>query len=88
MIPTIEQICEDLKAGLITVHQAIEWLHIHAQDAGAELRDSFAMTALQGLCAKAGFEKNEHGNIKTREHSALAYQYADAMLAARATYRK
>lgn len=29
MIPTIEQICDDLKAGRITLIQAIKWLLMH-----------------------------------------------------------
>ena len=31
MIPTIEQICDDLKSGSISLEQAITWLLIHAQ---------------------------------------------------------
>ncbi len=29
MIPTIEQICDDLKAGNITLEQAVNWLIEH-----------------------------------------------------------
>lgn len=32
MIPTIEQICDDLKAGNITLEKAITWLLIHFQN--------------------------------------------------------
>ena len=46
LIPTIETIVEDLAAGTISKQQAIVWLHIHAEDAGMDLRDSFAMAAL------------------------------------------
>jgi len=31
MIPTINQICDDLKSGSISLEQAITWLLIHVQ---------------------------------------------------------
>jgi len=42
VIPTIETICEDLKAGKITVQQAIAWLYQHAEGAANEQRDFLA----------------------------------------------
>ena len=42
MIPTIEQIIEDLLAGTITKSKAVTWLHQHAEGANDELRNHFA----------------------------------------------
>ena len=83
MIPTIEQICEDLAAGRITIQQAIEWLNIHTQTAESELRDSFAIAALPAHMeaiykAKIGIETWHE------DAAALAYATADAMLVERA----
>lgn len=76
MIPTIETICENVKTGTITVQQAIAWLYIHAQDGGAELRDGFAMAAMQGMLAKS--EQRGLSRVAT-----AAYEAADEMLKAR-----
>ena len=73
MIPTIETICVDLKAGKITVQQAIAWLHQHAEGSANELRDMFAAAALQGLCA------NAHINPDV-QYGPMAYKLADDML--------
>lgn len=42
MIPTIEQIIEDLLAGTISKSTAVTWLHMHAEGAENDLRDHFA----------------------------------------------
>lgn len=84
MIPTIEQIVEDLKAGTITASQAVTWLHQHAQGAANELRDMFAGLALQGMLCN-GFmpsEVSQHGRIPY-DYPGAAYEMADAMLKAR-----
>lgn len=85
MIPTIETIVEDLAAGTITKQQAIAWLHEHASVAVNELRDSFAMMVIQGLIAHHGDAGwNHEGAIQSMRGAAdTAYEYADAMLAAR-----
>lgn len=74
MIPSIEQIIEDLMAGSITKSQAITWLLQHAQDAHQDLRDYFAAKAMQGFCTKSS---DVSGIVKT------AYEVADAMMKAR-----
>jgi len=83
MIPTIEQICEDLAAGRITIQQAIEWLNIHTQTAESELRDSFAIAAMPAHMMAAYGTKIEtetwHDYV-----AGLAYATADAMLVERA----
>lgn len=74
MIPTIEQIVEDLLTGAISRHQAIGWLHQHAEGAANDLRDMFAAAALTGLYA---------GNVYSDAHdwaAEAAYRSADAML--------
>jgi hypothetical protein len=78
MIPTIEQIVEDLLAGTITKQQAVGWLHQHAEGAANDMRDMFAGAALQGLC---GGTPGAH--LVPPNAATLAYEYADAMLAAR-----
>jgi hypothetical protein len=79
MIPTIEQIIEDLLGGSITKQQAIGWLHQHAY---RDLRDDFAAAALQGLLADPdNFDPAKP--IVQEAMAELAYEYANAMLAAR-----
>lgn len=79
MIPTIETICEDLKAGTISVQQAIAWLHQHAEGAANDLRDAFAMAALPALIAVS----KDVPNVNRFDVSGEAYHFADAMLNAR-----
>ena len=74
MIPTIETIVDDLAAGLITKHQAVTWLHAHAEDGGSDLRDHFAAQALIGW---GEYEGTVH------EAAKAAYKMADAMMKAR-----
>lgn len=62
MIPTIETIVEQLLAGECTKSQAINWLHMHAEDAGRDLRDEFAGQALAGLFADALIAHREKGD--------------------------
>ena len=78
MIPTIETIVEDLAAGTISKQQAIVWLHIHAEDAGMDLRDSFAMAALAHSSTNCDDAAND-----VKKSAAWAYELADAMIAAR-----
>ncbi len=47
MIPTIEQIIEDLTAGAITKGQALVWISQHLERAQEGLRDGFAAS----ICA-------------------------------------
>lgn len=75
MIPTIETIIEDLFAGKIMKHQAINWLNQHAEDAGYEMRDSFACAALANQ-----YTANKGDSQKVAE---WAYHVADSMLRAR-----
>lgn len=75
MIPTIEQIVEDVRSGKVGTSQAIGWLHQHAEAATQELRDYFAASALQGMIAS--------GNAFSLESTKAAYKFADAMLQAR-----
>lgn len=87
MIPTIETICEDLKAGKITVGQAVSWLHQHAEGSANESRDMFAAMAMQGLLANS-YNDGEHKPLSLAtalDVSEMAYRQADAMLKARAT---
>ena len=91
MIPSIETICEDLAAGKITVQNAISWLYMHAEGATGELRDSFAMAALQGMLnadyATPDLRKSGEERFVNQEWVSLcgeqAYRFADAMLKAR-----
>lgn len=79
MIPTIEQIIEDLAAGSITKQQAISWMHIHAEGAANELRDHFAANAMTEVLA----QKDAHDGREWFNVAWIAYQIADAMLAER-----
>lgn len=89
MIPTIETICEDLKAGKITVQQAIAWLNEHASGAANELRDMYAGMAMQGFCANpAVFAANAGNgwalvNSTTAQLASYTFHIADQMLGAR-----
>lgn len=92
MIPSIETIIEDLLAGSITKQQAITWLHMHAEDAGRDLRDAFAMAALTGelaststvASASACAEAAAAQGVPVEAHIArCCYEMADAMLAER-----
>jgi hypothetical protein len=82
VIPTIEQIIEDLLSGTITKQQAIGWLHQHAAEAGRWLRDDFAAAALNGLCTAQEQDGawQYGGNELVAE---TAYKIADEMLKAR-----
>ena len=75
MIPTSEQIVEDLADGCIDVDQALAWLRQHAEGASNELRDHFA-----GLALSHPYAYHDSDVAKAAE---WAYQLADAMMAAR-----
>lgn len=83
MIPSIEKICYDLAAGLITVQQAIEWLQ--TENGGKELRDSFAIAALPGVLAALPYLKADKDEpiASVNGVAELVYKQADAMLLAR-----
>lgn len=89
MIPTIETIVEGVKDGSIDPSQAVAWLHVHAESAARDLRDDFAMSALQGLLpsvemySKELVRQGKPDVSLTQFMSVMAYAYADAMLAAR-----
>ncbi len=82
MIPTIEQIIQDVWSGVISKEQAIAWIEQHIANASdgmqEDLRDHFAGLALQGICA-SGPSANFTNDTLARE----AYQLADAMMNAR-----
>jgi hypothetical protein len=78
MIPTIEQIIEDLIAGTISKSQAVIWLNQHAEGAVNELRDYFAAKAMQGIISKYG---NDSVRFETTAEN--SYRLADEMLKAR-----
>jgi hypothetical protein len=89
MIPTIAEILAGLASGQYTVEQADGWIDKHLQMAeelaGAEARDMFAASALQGLlangwCSEAREMAPAVGN---REVAIDAFRLADAMLKAR-----
>lgn len=82
MIPTIEQIVEDLAAGAITKAQAVTWLYMHAEGSANELRDHFAASALTG--AMASTPKQDDDATAMKLTAAIAYGIADAMLLERA----
>ncbi len=67
MIPTIETILGDLKAGLIDVNRAMSLIEQHTED--VNLRDSFAMCALTGLT-----------EMLPGDTAKAAYAIADAMM--------
>jgi hypothetical protein len=52
---------------------------------GMTLRDYFAGQALAGLCANMNDEAHPFFEMTTRHMGELAYNYADAMIAARET---
>jgi len=81
MIPTIETIVDDLVEDSITKQQAIAWLHIHAEDAGSDLRDAFASAALTGMLANS-FLAERYG-VSCGGVTKECYLYADEMLEAR-----
>jgi len=86
MIPSIEQIVEDLANGSIGTAQAVTWLHQHAEGAANELRNAFAMSAMQGLLSGTyGWRDLDYipknGLSMMGNQARLAYQMADAMLA-------
>lgn len=84
MIPTIEQIIEDLLAGTISKQQAIGWLHQHAEGAANDLRDHFASQALTGMLSYYNRETGDfHTNSSFQKNAEYAYAQADAMLTAR-----
>jgi hypothetical protein len=80
MIPTIEKIVEDLIAGNITQHQAVEWLHEHAKKEDENLRDMFAGFACQGLCADRHHSDTQGSPENIAE---ISYYVADEMMKAR-----
>lgn len=50
---------------------------------GADLRDKFAIAAMQGICVNAQARHEEHIPELCKTIAKMAYQVADAMLAAR-----
>jgi hypothetical protein len=86
MIPTIEQIIEDLMAGTINKSLAIVWLHAHAEGAANDLRDHFAGLAMQAmtsdikrvisLCDEAKRQKHSYAE----EVALQSYVLSDEML--------
>lgn len=80
MIPTIETIVADLLAGTITKEQAIAWLNQHAEGADQELRDCFAMQAMQGVIVTCAADTRLPGQSHAEYFARLAYEQADAML--------
>ena len=84
MIPTIEQIIEDVIAGTITKSQAINWLYQHAEGSANELRDHFAGLAMQGGVKWNKEHGDEFGYIPAYDVANGAYRYADAMIKRRA----
>lgn len=81
MIPTIEQIIEDLLAGTIEKSRAINWLHSHADGSANENRDFFAGQALQAMLT--GYYSDPAASGWADEDICTAsYKYADAMLKA------
>jgi hypothetical protein len=87
LIPTIEQIVEDLLAGTISRRQAIGWLHQHAEGAANELRDMFACAALQGMLGNSYNDGvNKPLSVATNlDMAEMAYAQADAMLKRRSS---
>jgi hypothetical protein len=85
MIPTIATICEDLAAGKITVQQAMAWLQMHVEGTANELRDAFAIAAMQGMITKSSGQDTTGGKKGVPLVAKYAYEYADAMLEARTT---
>ncbi len=88
MIPTIEQIIEDLVAGTISKSQAITWLYEHAEGSANNLRDHFAGQAMQGLITcECGLHDSafsmKDGFTIIENYAFCAYDYADAMIKAR-----
>lgn len=80
MILTIEEIVEGLLDGKLAKWQAINWLHVHADNAGRELRDDFAMYALSGLVGHPDLKHSKVSNAWNADHCAkAAYEIADAM---------
>jgi predicted Zn-dependent protease len=87
MIPTIEQIIYDLLAGKLNEPEAIKLIDRHIRLAlqaseDKELRDVFAMAAMQGIlagpCSREGVPISGWFDAPT-----FAYQVADSMLEAR-----
>ena len=92
MIPTIESIVEGICDGTITKSQAVSWIYQHAEDAHRELRDEFAMSAMQGIVANDSIMETTARSVKgmgnqtyeTNSHVARwSYALADALIAER-----
>ncbi|MFG0504134.1 hypothetical protein ACF8GD_16030 [Pseudomonas putida] len=69
-------------------HQTFEPSHVDEAKrlmSGMDLRDYFATKALQGLLSWAGDESSGsyHSNSDPAHTASMAYEYADAMIAAR-----
>lgn len=81
MIPDIPTILAMLVAGECTLERAQGWINIHMEN--ADLRDHFASGALAALI---GHEAKDGANCGAQAVPRLAqwaYEYADALLAAR-----
>ncbi len=88
MIPTIEQIVEDLAAGKVSKSQAVSWLQQHAAGTVDELRDAYAMAILQGeLAAQDARNDGKGTEVLTPDtmdaFAARCFAMADVMLKAR-----
>lgn len=83
MIPTIETIVEDLAAGTITKQQAIAWLNQHAEDAGFDLRDTFAAAAMPVVAAGMHDTPRREGITAGQHVAEIAYAIAERMMAER-----
>jgi hypothetical protein len=78
LIPPIEQIVDDLLAGRIAKQQAIVWLMVHAEDAGKDIEDDFAIAAMKSLITL------HHVELSHEEIAVEAYKYAYAAAKVRA----
>lgn len=66
----------------MVVHQKIKQLEKDLASAKINLRDQFAMSALQGLLANP-FDVDELTGDAIKHFAGMSYEYADAMLEAR-----
>jgi hypothetical protein len=76
VIPTIEQILEDYKAGRCSLGEALCWIDAHHEK--SQMRDAFAMSALP-----AHFSDGENHGMYD-DAAEWSYAIADAMMKARA----
>jgi hypothetical protein len=93
MIPDIEDILTDIRAGRISLDQALNWINQHLEMARAAgevetLRDHFAAQALPAVIRSCAGDTRDSGETQEAMFARRSYEVADAMLAQRAARKE